>query len=888
MPNYVFKIYFNKKGEEYACDDDDYVSEPLSKFAKDKNKELEEFLFYYKGALVKYDNSIHIKDSIFSQNEGKISNIIAVLISPLPSSSISEEDNNSEEEKNIKESEGQKNEIKEEEKEEEKTEEKKEEREKKVEGDTPDGNERRRRTNREYYNDIICPKCKTTAIIDKEDEDRLSLKILNCENFHYLNNIKYNIFDDFVFDKFELTKEDYRNYNNCDLCNKKKKELVAPKNRLYYCQCGISICSECSNNKEHKTHKKIDSDDKDFTCSACNTHIKDLEQGEILYLCECGSNLCTQCKEGEGEGESEDKDKDKEPKKSDLHKKHKKININDKNYSCIKHGEKFDYYCLDCNANFCEKCKNKHQGHDIIKFSEIKPKREYVNKLKEDVDKQKTNLIEFLESIHDLFNKIINTIDSYLNSYIMIENSLIRRYKSGFYNYQLLRNLKNKKLFKNKILEKLVEINGLEDEKIKFDRLIKEIYGPINKATKEKKEDVDNYGRLIPGNEIKIIYGSENEPLGEKVKLFDPVFVENNKDKFSIRIEGKDKARGMVKEEQSLTVYFTNKFIKEIEKGKKYEVFKEKKIEVTLKEKGNKSFGAVTDMSYMFNNCKDMKSIDFRNWNSVNITSMEAMFQLCDFTQIPTDISGFNTQNLENIRAMFCKCTKMAAIPNMNIWYKNSKSTNLKNMSMLFNGCKSLNSFILPKNWNKSNNLEDISYMFNRCSNLTEIKEFSFNSHNLKNMCGLLNGCKKLSKLNDKFNDLSFNSQNLEDMSIMFQDCVALKKINVYNKYDTKTLKNISGMFSGCTSLETISNMGVTNSSGIIYMVGLFKNCPKLSSLPDLKNWTFSKNLKAKGISDGCNNNIKNPPIWWNRLKNWKDENEIIEQNENKNEIKVN
>ena len=196
--------------------------------------------------------------------------------------------------------------------------------------------------------------------------------------------------------------------------------------------------------------------------------------------------------------------------------------------------------------------------------------------------------------------------------------------------------------------------------------------------------------------------------------------------------------------------------------------------------------------------------------------------------------------------------------------------------------------FILPKNWNKSNNLEDISYMFNRCSNLTEIKEFSFNSHNLKNMCGLLNGCKKLSKLNDKFNDLSFNSQNLEDMSIMFQDCVALKKINVYNKYDTKTLKNISGMFSGCTSLETISNMGVTNSSGIIYMVGLFKNCPKLLSLPDLKNWTFSKNLKAKGISDGCNNNIKNPPIWWNRLKNWKDENEIIEQNENKNEIKVN
>ena len=39
----------------------------------------------------------------------------------------------------------------------------------------------------------------------------------------------------------------------------------------------------------------------------------------------------------------------------------------------------------------------------------------------------------------------------------------------------------------------------------------------------------------------------------------------------------------------------------------------------------------ITDMSYMLNNCKNVTNVTFNNWDTKNVTSMEAMFQLCSF-----------------------------------------------------------------------------------------------------------------------------------------------------------------------------------------------------------------------------------------------------------------
>ena len=379
-------------------------------------------------------------------------------------------------------------------------------------------------------------------------------------------------------------------------------------------------------------------------------------------------------------------------------------------------------------------------------------------------------------------------------------------------------------------LDKIEEINK------RFISLFNDIYKPINdaKQKKEKKEE-KNKTQIIQNNSMTITYNIGDKKFDRRVKLFDPVFVENNKDKLSLMIE---------KKEQELSIYYNNTSDKS-------------ELVVELSQIKNKP--PITDMGYMFNNCKYLTDVNFKGWKTDNITSMEAMFQLCNLKKIP-DISDFNTNNLVNIRAMFCKCTQITEIPNMNKWFK----SNLTNMSMLFNGCIALKDRIdLSGKWNTTN-LKDMSYMFNRCKNITEIHNLkSFQTSNVKSMCGLFNGCQKLHTVS-----INFYTQNVEDMSIMFQGCKELgKRGKVTNKFgETPKLKDISGMFSGCTQLKEVV-IGITNTGSVTNMTGLFKNCSGLEVMPDLSKWNMTKVEKYKGMFYGCQNKKLTQPKWMPNLR---------------------
>ena len=211
-----------------------------------------------------------------------------------------------------------------------------------------------------------------------------------------------------------------------------------------------------------------DKDEKDnywkkYKCDTCNTILKNITPGGPhngeLFLCKCGAYVCNNCYEYHKNSDvvkEEDFDKlregtlneeetkkilgmIKESKKND---KHELINFEDKNYYCLEHKEKFTFYCMDCNANKCDKCKKAHETlkHETIDLSTIKPKREYIQNKEKEVNDHKESLLKFIENTRILFDNIINTIENYLNSYIMVENGLIRRYKNCFSNYQLFRN----------------------------------------------------------------------------------------------------------------------------------------------------------------------------------------------------------------------------------------------------------------------------------------------------------------------------------------------------------------------------------------------------------------------------------------------------------------
>ena len=518
----------------------------------------------------------------------------------------------------------------------------------------------------------------------------------------------------------------------------------------------------------------------------------------------------------------------------------------------MKHGAKnYTCYCFDCNANLCDDCKRLHESenHEIEFFNSIKVSKDYVRDLEERADDHKTILLDFIDITRIVFEKIINTIDDYLNSHIMIENSMIRRFKNGQFNYQLLRNLNNKKLFKNVLFKEMAKLNDQLKTREDFERKIKEpnfvnktmntifknIYTPINQAKQagEKKP----IKKIDPNNNIlSVTYDIPCKQLDKRIKLFDPVFVENNKDNISMEISCLEGEYKKIYNGPLFSEYWNNRDVN--------------KLQVVLYEKNN----GVSDMSYMLNNCKYVTNVDFSKWKMNNITSVEAMFQLCNFNNIP-NVSMIDMRNLVNVRAMFCKCkniTTLDTLRDWDKWFNNKVEYKIKNMSMLFNGCIYLKVVNFPKWQNYINQLEDISFMFNRCKSLIEVNHLSvlLNSPNMKNLCGLFNGCCNLNKILSK---LTCKSLLVENLGIMFQNCTKLQTIET--SFDNaRNIRNISGMFAGCKNVRKITP-GIYYTDNLINMAGFCKGCSELETLSDIgssSKYNMSKVEITKAMFSGC------------------------------------
>ena len=772
MESKTFVIFYNKEKKEYSNDMDDLVKETLNKFVKSYKSQLKDFIFYYKGTLLNEKHyKSRIKDSIFGnkKNDENI-NLIAIKITP----------GEAEEEKSEERAQKEINKI-EEEKEEKKNSKKNENKEIK--------NDKR------FYSDIICPVCFTSAIIESDEQGKLN--ILNCENFHYLKNIPYDIYDDFIFDylgnesdEAKEKKIKYEELIKCSLCS---NYITPPENELYKCSCGFNICKCC-----------------------------------LKIFKEEGKNFPG-------------------------HNNHNQIDLDNRNYFCSKHSKIFEEYCIDCNANYCQECKKIHESHEVFKYNDIKPRREDVENYEKNIKAQKEHLKNFLDSIKDSFKRMIDTVESYLNSYIMIEESLIKRYKDKNLNFQLLRNLNNNNLFNNYYFQKVEEYNSKIDKNDLFSKLeffLNKLYKSINGAKKEPKNNNDEKEAVSDvSKEEKIIINYEiTEPNSSinKIKLFDPIFVQNNKDKVSVIINQK--------KQNNLKAYYQT-------------IDKETKLEVVLikgKIKGLKNRPMITDMSYMLNNCKNVTNVTFSNWDTKNVTSMEAMFQLCSFKGAPK-LSNLNNKNLQNIRAMFCKCTHISDLSDFEKWLQ--KDNKIEDISMLFNGCRNLNEINL-KYW-KTNSVKDMSYLFSRCTSLTKIHGLNnISTTNVTNMCGLFNYCEKLAEKTLSLKNWSFDI--VTDMSIMFQGCKELSSIDI-GKGNSVKVEDMSGMFSRCEKLTSVPNL---KTDSVTKMVGMFNNCKNLNNIGTLKNWKMSKIKDIRGIFYNCSDLKNSKPI-----ENWDIDRTVIENN---------
>ena len=256
------------------------------------------------------------------------------------------------------------------------------------------------------------------------------------------------------------------------------------------------------------------------------------------------------------------------------------INYDKRNTCCEIHSESYNYYCESCKKNLCARCKKAHENHEIKDYGDILPA----------IDETKKRIIDLENSIKQLnanIDYIINRFAFFkenMNNFLQIYKNIMKNVEKPNRSYEMLNNMykiNNNDVMKD--IKRIVEENNLKNK-------INMIYDII-----DKEENFDN-------NELTLIYKINKDD--KEIKIFDSVFVKNNKNICKIKYEN---------EEYELTEYF------KVDS-------KNEKLEIRLE-----GFKEIINANKMFYGCKALISMpDIIKLNLLNLGDKSEMFYECD------------------------------------------------------------------------------------------------------------------------------------------------------------------------------------------------------------------------------------------------------------------
>ena len=445
-------------------------------------------------------------------------------------------------------------------------------------------------------------------------------------------------------------------YTICPIC-KENIKLNLEEYKIYLFECKNK--HEIDNILINEFEQTQISDISKIECEKCKGTNKNETYKNAFYRCNtCKINICPMCK-------------------SSHDKTHNIINYDNKNYLCEKHNEVYSLYCNKCKMNICMHCENEHNNHEIISFGKIFPNIDEI-KVKKEKLREKLDILK--NDVKEMINILNITIEN-LENYFNISDYIINNYDNKQVNYEILYNINN--IYNNNLID---DIDYIINEN--YNNKFKKIFGMHEQML---SKDI---------NKLKIYYKiNKNE---KKIKIFGKEFVENNKEKCKLFIEGK---------EYELMEYLDIKNIKEIKD----------KLEITLVGIRN-----ITNASYMFSGregilidekFESLLSVpDLSKWNTINVTDMKYMFFCCSsLTSLP-DISEWNTINVTDMNHMFSYCKSLLSLPDISKW----NTSNVINMDFMFCECSSLSSLPDISKWNISK-VKSKACMFSDCNKLLEI-----------------------------------------------------------------------------------------------------------------------------------------------------------------------
>ena len=180
----------------------------------------------------------------------------------------------------------------------------------------------------------------------------------------------------------------------------------------------------------------------------------------------------------------------------------------------------------------------------------------------------------------------------------------------------------------------------------------------------EKGEEIENAINSNPfpySDTMDMIYDIHKK---EQIEFFNENFIDRYKDKKEIKIIHKGEYYKLDTKFSSLNL-----------------TKEEKEIKITLM-----GIEYITDMSYMFAKCKELKKVIATKTYMRNVENMRSMFQECDNLEELSDTSHWNLENVKTLRGLFYLCKNLKKIPGIDKW----NPTNLQGEDScyeMFYGC---------------------------------------------------------------------------------------------------------------------------------------------------------------------------------------------------------
>lgn len=290
------------------------------------------------------------------------------------------------------------------------------------------------------------------------------------------------------------------------------------------------------------------------------------------------------------------------------------------------------------------------------------------------------------------------------------------------------------------------------------------------------------------------------------------------------------------------------------------------------------SFSSTTTFSNMFNSCRKLQTIMYDKWAVTSkCTALNSLFTGCNYLTF-NDKQPFNEWDTSKVTTManvFESCNSITSID-----ISNWNISQVTSMASLFYLCISMKTVKLPVM--PAPKLTNISTMFYSCYSLEgEIDLSSWQLQSINICCGLFNTCRRLSKINlgnAKFTITSTATSNA-GFNNLFNNCNNLKQIIWdMSRCDCSISGNMNGIYSNCYNLETpldwswyhgSENCLNFNSFNGLYKVpsitfsnnvalpkvnttaSMFYNCQNIKSL-DLSGFTFGPLTTLSAMFSGC------------------------------------